>query len=353
MKVLTLRRPDECSWCRTALAAGTRAVWDPSRRQAHCLPCHEHRAAPVDAPPPIAPTVAAPQARVGGASAQREYDKRSAHRERQVRMQHPKLGGLLLALSTEPASTRVWAPRRGRRARRRNEAGRARWRARHCAARPQDASPGRHVVQGQHRPPGRDGGRRLGHRRQNPSGSARGETVGWLVEPAHRAPLHQRTTGRPSSKGCSSKSRSCARSSRRCTPTCPCAAPSASSERSCLGLGAAASSAYRSSDVGGSPSCCGRPEISSQLTASPSLPSSNGGSPAPHDRHGEQLTFGTDERWRAAGDGRLWTAAAPAERLAAGARIAAEADIGVTVPAGGSSRSSGRAADQRSDRSCR
>lgn len=46
---------------------------------------------------------------VGGASAQREYDRRAALREQQIRTQHPKLGGLLLALSKEPASTRVWA----------------------------------------------------------------------------------------------------------------------------------------------------------------------------------------------------------------------------------------------------
>jgi hypothetical protein len=46
---------------------------------------------------------------VGGGSAQREYDRRSQNRERRVRQAHPRLGGLLLALSAEPASTRVWA----------------------------------------------------------------------------------------------------------------------------------------------------------------------------------------------------------------------------------------------------
>ncbi len=112
MKVLTLRRPDECSTCCTALDAGTRAVWDPAQRQVRCLPCHEGRAARIDAPQalPAEPTAVLPeQPRVGGASAQREYDRRSARREQQIRTQHPKLGGLLLALSKEPASTRVWA----------------------------------------------------------------------------------------------------------------------------------------------------------------------------------------------------------------------------------------------------
>jgi hypothetical protein len=45
----------------------------------------------------------------GGASAQREYEKRAARREERIRTQHPRLGGLLLALSKEPSSTRVWA----------------------------------------------------------------------------------------------------------------------------------------------------------------------------------------------------------------------------------------------------
>jgi hypothetical protein len=112
MKVLTLRRPDECSACRTALDAGTRAVWDPAQRQVNCLPCHEGRAALVDAPQPLlaeATAVLPEQLLAGGASAQREYDRRSARREHQIRTQHPKLGGILLALNNEPASTRMWA----------------------------------------------------------------------------------------------------------------------------------------------------------------------------------------------------------------------------------------------------
>lgn len=112
MKVLALRRRDECSECRAALDVGTRALWDPAQRQVRCLPCHEGRAALVEAPPPSLAD-AAPmlphQPRAGGASAQREYDKRSVRREHQIRTQHPKLGGLLLALSKEPASMRVWA----------------------------------------------------------------------------------------------------------------------------------------------------------------------------------------------------------------------------------------------------
>ena len=112
VKVLTLRRPDECSVCRSALDAGTTAVWDPARRQVSCLPCREDSAVPVvTSQPPAAGAANRPAepSSEGGASAQREYDQRSARRERQVRAQHPRIGGLLLAVGKEPTSTRVWA----------------------------------------------------------------------------------------------------------------------------------------------------------------------------------------------------------------------------------------------------
>src|SRR3954463_5175566 len=44
-----------------------------------------------------------------GASAQREYERRKRSREEQIRTRHPKLGGLILALSDDPQSTRAWA----------------------------------------------------------------------------------------------------------------------------------------------------------------------------------------------------------------------------------------------------
>jgi hypothetical protein len=43
-----------------------------------------------------------------GASAQRQFDQRSARRQDRVLAEHPRLGRLLLALSAEPARTRVW-----------------------------------------------------------------------------------------------------------------------------------------------------------------------------------------------------------------------------------------------------
>lgn len=87
-------------------------MWGASLRQVLCLQCHEGRPASGDGRPSGAAVdapVARPRPASGGASAQREYDKRAGRREQQVRTQHPKLGGLLLAVSKEPASTRVWA----------------------------------------------------------------------------------------------------------------------------------------------------------------------------------------------------------------------------------------------------
>ncbi len=89
------------------LEVGTRAVWNSESRQVRCLPCApSQHAALVDRP--TTPTVSA-VIHGGGVSAQNEYDRRSARREQQIRSQHPRLGNLLVALTDNPSSTRVWA----------------------------------------------------------------------------------------------------------------------------------------------------------------------------------------------------------------------------------------------------
>ncbi|MDO8381833.1 MAG: nuclease-related domain-containing protein, partial [Microbacterium sp.] len=45
---------------------------------------------------------------VAGGSARREYERRKTGREQRIRANHPKLGGLILALSDDPQSTRAW-----------------------------------------------------------------------------------------------------------------------------------------------------------------------------------------------------------------------------------------------------
>ena len=46
---------------------------------------------------------------VAGASAEREYERRKNKRETRIREAHPRMGGLILALSDDPQSTKAWA----------------------------------------------------------------------------------------------------------------------------------------------------------------------------------------------------------------------------------------------------
>lgn len=116
MKVLALRRPDSCATCSRALAVGDRAGWDSATRSVRCMNCVDGAAATPEPQPQSQPGTAAgpripeavPQQRAG-ASAQHEYQRRSSRREDRIRAAHPRLGGLILALNDEPASTRVWA----------------------------------------------------------------------------------------------------------------------------------------------------------------------------------------------------------------------------------------------------
>jgi hypothetical protein len=43
-----------------------------------------------------------------GASARREFERRKTAREERIRAKHPKLGGLILAISEDPQSTTAW-----------------------------------------------------------------------------------------------------------------------------------------------------------------------------------------------------------------------------------------------------
>lgn len=117
VKVLALRRPGVCAGCSSALEVGVRAQWDAATRTVRCLACATGEAAPgpvaqaaVPAEAPVVPSPAvSPQRGRAGASAQQEYERRSARREERVRARYPRLGGLILALAGEPAHTRVWA----------------------------------------------------------------------------------------------------------------------------------------------------------------------------------------------------------------------------------------------------
>lgn len=114
VKVMKLRFAGTCG-CGTHIAAGTRAGWDRDRRAVICVACMENTCGDTTAgagPPAQSGTATEPVADVDigrpGESLQREYARRSAAREARIKARHPKLGGLILALTDEPSSTRAF-----------------------------------------------------------------------------------------------------------------------------------------------------------------------------------------------------------------------------------------------------
>jgi hypothetical protein len=110
IKQLRLRYAGCCRACGTKLAAGTQAIYHRAIKQIECLTC---AAAYTTTAEPITPVPESatepPEAGVAGASARREHERRVHRREQRVRQAHPRLGGLILALTDEPQSTRAWS----------------------------------------------------------------------------------------------------------------------------------------------------------------------------------------------------------------------------------------------------
>jgi nuclease-like protein len=98
---MRLRYAGVCASCAVELAMGVTASWYSDERVIRCLTCAGESGQP--ASPGV---VFAGQA---GESARREHARRTARREQEIRRRHPRIGGLILALSEDPASTRVWA----------------------------------------------------------------------------------------------------------------------------------------------------------------------------------------------------------------------------------------------------
>src|SRR5919107_3628192 len=101
---MALRRADQCAICSASLPLGIMAAWDRQSRLVRCVAC-AHGASAEQADAPTAAAADSPRSvtsDVGGASAQREYERRTRRREERTRTRHPRLGGLILALSDEP-----------------------------------------------------------------------------------------------------------------------------------------------------------------------------------------------------------------------------------------------------------
>lgn len=164
VKRMRLRYAGTCVRCGAALEAKAWAFYDRSTKTVHCVECPGDAGlpeapmaepgardsttlgpatpapapAPVPASAPASPSAsasaaasdAAPAPAPGptpspdeepaepvlqvieglpGGSAQREYERRSAARQERVRAEHPRIGGLLLALFDDPQSTKAWA----------------------------------------------------------------------------------------------------------------------------------------------------------------------------------------------------------------------------------------------------
>ena len=141
IKVMRMRYAGTCA-CGTTIPAGARGGWDKAARAVVCLPCLDSPTAEVAAPPTMpgvapwetaavprvfpAPALAQPPAAlpppvlrslpaeavevgIPGASLKKEYQRRSDARTARIRGKHSKIGGLILALSDDPASTTAFA----------------------------------------------------------------------------------------------------------------------------------------------------------------------------------------------------------------------------------------------------
>ena len=122
---MRIRYAGRCRTCDRQLPAGTVAVYERETKTLTCLQCHPEQQSesskivapgapePFDMPkneqPGSTPGDSEAFPGVAGASAQREYERRKNAREMRIRKAHPLAGGLILALSDEPQSTKAWA----------------------------------------------------------------------------------------------------------------------------------------------------------------------------------------------------------------------------------------------------
>ena len=100
-KRMRLRYAGVCRVCGDQVPARTEAIYERSTRTVRCLTHEVPVGAPADTDEPIDPGLP-------GASARREFERRKASRERRIREKHPRLGGIIHALSDEPQSTTAW-----------------------------------------------------------------------------------------------------------------------------------------------------------------------------------------------------------------------------------------------------
>lgn len=90
-----------CDRCGVALLKGAVAQYDRSTRTIRCVVCPSE---------PAAQEIEPLESGEAGGSARREYERRRSSREARVKANFGnRLGGILLAVTSEPQSTRAWA----------------------------------------------------------------------------------------------------------------------------------------------------------------------------------------------------------------------------------------------------
>ncbi|MEO9322084.1 nuclease-related domain-containing protein [Nocardioides sp. C4-1] len=112
-KRMRLRYAGACRECAAELAQGTSAIYERATKTVRCLDCSAPSTEPastvaISAEPTPAEPLPEVDSGVAGASARREFERRKARREAKIRSDHKRLGGLILAVTDDPQSTRAW-----------------------------------------------------------------------------------------------------------------------------------------------------------------------------------------------------------------------------------------------------
>jgi hypothetical protein len=116
-KRLRLRYAGACRVCGVELPAKVEAIYERTTKTVRCVSHDVHPAvepavvdfgdlAVVEVVEPAVVEVV--ESGTAGASARREFERRKAKRDERIRTKHPKLGGLMLAVSDEQQSTTAW-----------------------------------------------------------------------------------------------------------------------------------------------------------------------------------------------------------------------------------------------------
>jgi hypothetical protein len=102
-RLIRLRYAAKCGSCNAELPRGASAAWDKEHKTATCTTCLDSSA--TSALEPLAEV----DRGIAGGSAQREFERRRNRREETIRQRHKRLGGVILALSSDPQSTTAWS----------------------------------------------------------------------------------------------------------------------------------------------------------------------------------------------------------------------------------------------------